>query len=55
MHDKLDALLAYYEDADDKTIHDKLDAMTTLLTTMSDTLTSMLGALEGPDGGGTSG
>ena len=54
LHDKLDALLAYYKDAEDNTIHDKLDAMTTLLTTMSATLTSMLGVLEGPGGGGTS-
>ena len=53
--DKLDALLAYYKDAEDNTIHDKLDAMTTLLTTMSATLTSMLEALEAPEGGGTSG
>ena len=53
LHDKLDALLAYYKDADDNTIHDKLDAMTTLLTTMSATLTSMLGVLEGPGGGST--
>ena len=53
LHDKLDALLAYYKDAEDNTIHDKLDAMTTLLTTMSATLTSMLGVLEAPGGGGT--
>jgi len=53
IHDKLDALLAYYKDAEQNTIHDKLDAMTTLLTTMSSTLTSMLGVLEAPEGGGT--
>ena len=53
LHDKLDALLAYYKDAEQNTIHDKLDAMTTLLTTMSATLTSMLGVLEAPEGGGT--
>lgn len=53
LHNKLDALLAYYKDAENKTIHDKLDAMTTLLTTMSATLTSMLGVLEAPEGGGT--
>jgi len=34
-------------------IHDKLDAMITLLTTMSATITSMLGVLEALDGGGT--
>lgn len=53
LHDKLDALLAYYKDAENNTIHDKLDAMITLLTTMSATLTSMLGVLEGPGGGST--
>ena len=35
------------------TIHAKLDAMTTLLTTMSAKLTSMLGVLEALEGGGT--
>jgi hypothetical protein len=34
-------------------IHDKLDAMITLLTTMSATITSMLGVLEALEGGGT--